>query len=94
MKLFHLLLVGHLLFVFCAIDYLHTDDCPAENGPVDVSETGCPACLFKQGANSEQPTVEFTLDFNLAVEQKIIEVVEQIKSIEPYSSCSPRAPPA
>jgi hypothetical protein len=94
MKLLHLFLVGHFLFVSCAIDSLHTDDCPTDNGSPYASDEGCPACLFKQGANSEQPTFVFVPDFDLGFEQRIIEIVQQVKSNEPYSFYFLRAPPA
>ncbi len=78
-----LLLAVHLLFVFCAIDYLHTDHCPNVDGIPVSTDDGCPACQFKRGAKAEQPEFVAVLAPFIFLEQPVTIPVETVESREP-----------
>ena len=90
----YLLWAGYLLFSFCAVDFLHTDDCGAVDGIPAEAEDGCAACLFKLGAHAEQPDLVTELPFCVALEEKVAALVETVQSNEPTCSLPLRAPPA
>lgn len=89
-----LLLAAHFAVVFCAADFLHADDCEYVSGvPLDADD-GCAACLFKLGANAEQPEFVTTLASFFLLEEQLAILVQTVQSNGP-SCCLPlRAPPA
>ena len=90
----YLLLAVHFLFVFCAVDLFHVDDCPSQNGNPFEPEDGCPACIFKQGAHAEQPVFAVGLGAILPIGEQVVVFVEQIRSVKPACHIYLRAPPA
>jgi len=89
-----LLLAAHFAVVFCAADFLHADDCDYVNGiPLDADD-GCAACLFKLGANAEQPEFVTALASFFLLEQEVVVLVETVQNNEPSCRLRLRAPPA
>ena len=88
-----LLLVGHFVFSFCAVDFLHGDDCGAVDGAPYDADDGCAACLFKLGAHAEQPELVAELPFCTLLEQQVATLVDTVQSNEPACSLPLRAPP-
>jgi hypothetical protein len=89
-----LLLAGHFLFAFCAVDLLHAEDCPNVDGMPTQGEDGCAACQFKRGAHAEQFEFLNPLTSFLFLEQEIALPVESVESREPACCLFLRAPPA
>ena len=88
-----LLLAAHFLFVFCAVDLLHTDDCPCVNGiPIDADD-GCVACQFKSGVHAEQPEFLDSLVPSFFLEHQVVALAEIVQNNELTCSLQPRAPP-
>ena len=89
-----LLLAAHFLFVFCAVDLLHADDCSYVNGTPIGPDDGCPACLFKSGAHAEQPIFFDASAPFCFMEQQIAAPAEIVHGSEPACFLQLRAPPA
>ena len=87
-------MAGHLFFVFCAVDFLHSLDCSVLNGSPFSSDDGCAACQFKAGAHAELSTPLVFLNIDLKIEHKIPEVVERVQASDFSCPQAPRAPPA
>lgn len=93
-RLWYLLLAGHFLFVFCAVDFLHAEDCPYVDGIPTGADDGCAACLFKVGAHAEQPEFVAALAPLLFLEEQVAVLIESVQSNEPACCLYLRAPPA
>jgi len=89
-----LLLVVHFLFVFCAADLFHTDDCPSQSGNPFGTEDGCPVCTFQRGLHAEQPVFCVSLGSALAIAEQVIVWGGQVQSVKPALHLCLRAPPA
>lgn len=84
----------HLLVVFCAVDLLHTDYCSTGDKGSSQSEGPCPACLFKQGSQAEQPLYAEDLGLVHQTIAKAVALVEQVQSVDVALHLYLRAPPA
>jgi len=89
-----LLWAAHVMLVFCAVDLFHLDDCPAKDGGVPLPETGCPACLFKMSAYSEQPDMLVTCESILPLHYPVPPLIQSQHSRELACRIFLRGPPA
>jgi hypothetical protein len=90
-------LAGYLLFVFSTVDLLHVhpssygQDSPASNE--STTDEGCPACFFKNGANSLQIAIDVTPESHLEIVWHCLPASTTPKTITRVGTSNPRGPP-